>query len=94
MNAYRFETSLTFDQARAMMNEINAPAHKHLVAHLTWLEGNQAGQSISFRWDPMAERFGHQLDKEPLEREIVYSLLIGIPVEVALHEIHADGDKR
>jgi hypothetical protein len=34
------------------------------------------------------------LDKEPLEKEIVYSLLIGIPVEVALHEIHADGDRR
>lgn len=87
MKSYRFDTGQTFDEIRNTMREINNPSNSEFVARLTWLEGSQAQQSVSYRWDPMAERFGHQIDKEPLDREIVYSLLSGIPVEVSLKEI-------
>lgn len=87
MKSFRFDTKQTFDDARRIMRDINNPSNSDFVARLKWLEGSQAGQSVSYRWDPMAERFGHQIDKEPLDREIVYSLLSGIPVEVSLQEV-------
>ncbi|MBI3993869.1 MAG: hypothetical protein HY342_11385 [Candidatus Lambdaproteobacteria bacterium] len=89
MKSYRFDTDQTFAEARRMLREINDPRNNGKIATLVWLEGNQEKHSMTFRWDPLAERFGHQIDKEPIDREIVYSLLNDIAVEVTVRESRA-----
>lgn len=85
---FRFDPQLTFAQARERLELLNDTAHQHHVAKLIWLEGTSSGQELTFLWDPMAERFGHQIDKEPIEVEIVSSLMNGIAVEVRLQPSH------
>ena len=84
MKTFRFDSNLTFKQAREALAVINNSANKHLIAHLVWLEGDQEGQEIVFLWDPYAQRFGHQIDKEMIEHRIIESLFNDISVEVKL----------
>ena len=63
----------------------NEPANRGQIARLTWQEGSTKGQSVLYLYDPMAERFGHKIDKESITVEIVSSLLNGIPVAIELH---------
>ena len=88
MTTYNFTPSMSFTQARAQMDALNQAAHKHLVAKLVWQEGNQAGQEEEYLWDGLAERFGHQIEKESIDVEIISSLVNGIPLQVHLVEIH------
>jgi len=82
MKRFRFDPDQSFRDVRRLMGELNASEHKELLARLTWLEGSQAQQSITYLWDPLAERFGLQIEKENIDVEIVSSLMAGIPVEV------------
>ncbi len=81
---YHFHPGQTFDAVRAQMAQINQPGGKGHIAKLTWLDGTVKGQTISYLYDPMAERFGHMIDKESISVEIVSSLLNGIPVDVTI----------
>lgn len=85
MNSYKFDAGQTFREAQKMLHEINGLENRDYIAKLTWLEGNQAQQTLTFLWDPLAERFGHQIDKKPIDKEIVFALLNDIAVEVELH---------
>ena len=89
VKSYRFDSNQTFAEARRMLREINDPRNSGKIATLVWLEGNQAKQSMSFRWDPLAEHFGHQIDKEAIDREIVSALLCDIAVEVTVRGARA-----
>lgn len=84
MKTFSFHPDLTFRETRRLLNELSSPEHKGLVARLVWLEGKAAGESLTFLWDPMAERFGHNIDKEPIDHEIVDNLINEIAVEVQL----------
>ena len=94
METFHFQPSQTFDEVRAQLERLNQPTWRHLVAHLTWLEGSAQGQSMPYLWDPMADRFGHRIDKESISVQIVSSLLNGIPVDVTLAQParHPDRD--
>ena len=82
MKTFTFHPDLTFREARRLMNELSIPEHRGHIAKLTWLDGQAAGQSLTYLWDPMAERFGHNIDKEPIDHEIVDNLTNEISVEV------------
>ena len=86
MTTFSFHPDLTFRQTKDLLAELNNPARKHLIAHLKWLEGEQTGQELTYLWDPYAERFGHQIDKDMIDHEVVESLSNGIAVEVRLSE--------
>ncbi len=79
---YSFTPDLTFREARRLMLELSSPEHKGHIAKLIWQDGKAAGESLTYLWDPMAERFGHNIDKEPIDREIVDNLVNEIAVEV------------
>jgi hypothetical protein len=85
MIAIDFHPGLTFDQVRQSLAKLNEPANRGQIARLTWQDGSTKGQSVLYLYDPMAERFGHKIDKESISVEIVSSLLNGIPVSVELH---------
>ncbi|MDH4248237.1 MAG: hypothetical protein OEW39_10510 [Deltaproteobacteria bacterium] len=86
MKTFKFHPDLTFRNTRTLLAELNAPAHKKFIAHLKWIEGEQAGQELVYLWDPYAERFGHQIDKDMIDHEVVESLSNEISVEVRLSE--------
>lgn len=83
---FSFAPSLSFAEARDRLRVLHDPAHKDLVAKLFWLEGSSAGNSLTYLWDPMAERFGHTIDKEPIDHAVVENLINGLAVEVRLVE--------
>ena len=82
MKLFSFDPDQSFRQVRRLMGDLNGPEHKEHLAKLTWLEGNQAQQSVTFLWDSLAERFGLQIEKEPIDVEIISSLVNGIPLQV------------
>ena len=84
MDSYRFDSEMSFSYVRRTMEEIDRPEHKELMAKLIWLEGSAKEQSVPFLYDPMAERFGHSVDKSALHEEVTASLYNGIAVEVQL----------
>ena len=86
MDTFRFDPTQTFADVRERLGELHDPARKHLIAKVVWLDGTSAGESLSYLWDPMAERFGHTIDKEPIDHVIVDSLINGISLEVRLVE--------
>ena len=86
MKTFQFTPDITYRQAKSQLGELNRPVHKNLIAHLKWLDGEQAGEGLTYLWDPYAERFGHQIDKAMIDHEVVESLSIGISVEVSLVE--------
>lgn len=94
MENYLFDPDMSFRAVREKMDEMNNPENGHLVAKLTWLEGLKTKESLSFLWDPYAEHFGHQIDKETLDHQVVMSLINGIPVEIQLKETRKKTRKR
>ena len=86
MKSFQFDPSQTFVEVRHLMAALNHAEHVRHVARLTWLEGNQVNQTLTYRWDKLAERFGHEIDKEAINVEIVSSLLNNIPVRVDVEE--------
>jgi len=85
MIAYEFHSGMTFDQVREQLTRLNDPAYRNQIARLAWQDGTAKGSSIQYLYDPMADRFGHRIDKESISVEIVSSLLNGIPVSVEIH---------
>ena len=90
MTTIEFHSGLTFDQVRQHLARLNETANLNQIARLTWQDGTAKGQSVLYLYDPMAERFGHKIDKESISVEIVSSLLNGIPVAVELHPAPKD----
>lgn len=89
MKTYEFTLSQTIQDVRQALAQVNDPANKHLIAKVLWRTGPQADNDpLTYLWDPYAERFGHQLDKEMIDSQVVDSLMNGIPVEVQLVEPH------
>ena len=84
MTTYHFDPSDSFGTVRQRVDEINAPANRVNLARVSWLEGTAKGESITFLYDEMAERFGHTIDKSALHHEILTSLYNGIPLDVEL----------
>lgn len=82
MKNFRFDPGQTFREVRGMLNELSSLQHKDQIAKLIWLEGSSAGEYLTYLWDPLAERFGHNIDKEPIDSEIVANLINDIAVEV------------
>ncbi len=82
MKNFRFDPGQTFREVRGMLTELSSPQHKDQIAKLIWLEGSSAGEALTYLWDPLAERFGHNIDKEPIDSEIVANLINDIAVEV------------
>jgi hypothetical protein len=82
MKTFSFHPDLTFREAHQLMRQLSAPEHKGHIAKLVWLEGKAEGESLTYLWDPMAERFGHNIDKEPIDHEIVANLINEIALEV------------
>jgi len=82
MKTYSFTPDLTFREARRLMAELSSLENRGHIAKLIWMEGKAAGESLTFLWDPMAERFGHNIDKEPIDHEIVENLINEIAVDV------------
>ncbi len=78
----RFDPAMSFEEVRRRLDQLRDPAHRGLIARVTWLEGLSAGESLTYLWDPIAERFGHNIDKEPIDHEIVDNLINGISLEV------------
>jgi hypothetical protein len=89
MKLYKFDADQSFRQVRQIMAELNNPENRHLVAKLIWDLGAGGREPLTYLWDPFAERFGHQIDKEPIDSEIVNSLINEIPVEVQLVPVKA-----
>jgi hypothetical protein len=85
MITYEFHGGMTFDQVRAQLARLNEPSNRTQIARLIWQDGSAKGQGLTYLYDPMADRFGHRIDKESISVEIVSSLLNGIPVFVELH---------
>ena len=86
VKTFSFDPSLSFAEARDRLRALHDPAHKDLVAKLFWLEGSSAGDSLTYLWDAMAERFGHTIDKEPIDHAVVDNLINGLAIEVRLVE--------
>jgi hypothetical protein len=90
MTKIEFHSGLTFDQVRQFLAQLNEPANRGQIARLTWQDGSAKGQSVLYLYDPMAERFGHKIDKESIAVEVVSNLLNGIGVSVELHPAPKD----
>ena len=86
VKTFSFDPSLSFAETRERLSALHDPAHKDMVAKLFWREGSSAGKSQTYQWDPMAERFGTTIDKEPIDHEVVNNLINGLAVEVRLVE--------
>jgi hypothetical protein len=84
MKTISFHPRQSFDEVRGLIVQLNRPEHRNQLAHLTWLEGSAKNQTVVYLYDPMAERFGHTIDKESIGVEIVSSLMSGIPVDVTV----------
>ena len=91
VSTYRFDPGQTFTEVRNLIEEINRPSNKGLVAKLTWKEGSAKDQEVSYYYDTMADRFGHMVDKSTIQQEVLTSLYVGIPVEIQLVPRHARG---
>lgn len=89
MKTFLFDPEMTFTAARRRMNEVNESGSPGHIAKMIWRDGPTAGDALTFLWDPLAERFGHNIDKEPIDHAIAQNLLIGIGVEVQVLEHHA-----
>ena len=85
MSTFHFHAGLTFREVNALLRQVNAPGNRALIATLTWLDGVHANQSLTFLWDPYAERFGHQIDKSALDDEVFTCLSSDLPIRVTLH---------
>jgi hypothetical protein len=92
VSTYLFDPSQSFTEVRNLIEEINRPSNKGLVAKLTWKEGTAKYQEVSYYYDAMAERFGHMVDKSSIHQEVLTSLYIGIPVEIQLVPRHERGN--
>ncbi len=90
MKTLSFHPRQSFDEVRGQMAQLNLPEHRNDVAHLTWLDGTAKDQTVIYLYDPMAERFGHSVDKESIGVEIVSSLMSGIPVNVTVKPKRSD----
>jgi hypothetical protein len=88
LSTYRFDPGQSFTAVRNTIEEINRPSNKDLVAKLTWKDGTAKDQEISYYYDRMADRFGHEVDKSSIHQEVLTSLYIGIPVEIQLVPKH------
>ena len=84
METFRFDPEMPISEVRRRVEEINRPERREMVAKLTWLDGTAKDQSLHFLYDPMAERFGHSIDKSSLHTEILNSLYNGIALEITL----------
>ena len=84
METFGFDPDLPISEVRRRVEDINRPEHREMVAKLTWLDGTAKDQSLHFLYDPMADRFGHSIDKSSLHTEILNSLYNGIPVKITL----------
>lgn len=84
MKSYRFEPEQSFAEVRRMIDEINAPENKGMIAKLIWREGTQKDQDVTYYYDEMADRFGHIVDKSSIHSEVTTSLYVGIPIEIQL----------
>ena len=84
MKSFTFDPEQSFREVKKVLAELNQPENKELIAKVTWLEGSAKGASLTFLWDPMAERFGHSIDKELIDTRVVDSLINDISVEVTL----------
>lgn len=93
IKSFTFDPSLSFDTARQRLTELHDPAHSGHIAKVTWLDGLSAGESLTYLWDPMAERFGHNIDKEPIDHVIVDNLINGISLEVQVLKPKNGGKK-
>jgi len=91
VTTYRFDPGQSFTDVRNLIEEINRPSNKGLVAKLTWKDGNAKDQEVSYYYDAMAERFGHMVDKSSIHQEVMTSLYVGIPVEIQLAPRQARG---
>ncbi len=86
LKTFSFDPSLSFTEVRERLGTLHDPAHKHLIAKVVWMDGTSAGESVTYLWDPLAERFGHIIDKEPVDHAVVENLINGIAMEVRLVE--------
>jgi hypothetical protein len=84
MTTFSFHPRQSFEEVRRRIGELNGAGNKSLVAHLTWRDGTAKDQTVVYLYDPLAERFGHIVDKESIGVEIVSSLMNGIPLDVKL----------
>jgi hypothetical protein len=84
VSTYRFDPGQSFTEVRTVIEEINRPANKGMVAKLTWKDGNAKDQEVSYYYDQMADRFGHEVDKSSIHSEVLTSLYVGIPIEIQL----------
>jgi methionine aminopeptidase len=84
LSKYRFDPGQSFTEVRNAIEEINRPENKGMVAKLTWKDGNAKDQEVSYYYDRMADRFGHEVDKSSIHQEVLTSLYIGIPIEIQL----------
>jgi hypothetical protein len=84
MKRYRFAPDQSFAEVRRLIDEIDSPEHKGMVAKLIWREGTAKDQEVTYYYDEMAERFGHIVDKSAIHSEVLTSLYVGIPVDIQL----------
>jgi len=82
MKTFSFHPDMTFREARELLRQLRAPEHKGYIAKLIWLEGKAEGEALTYLWDPMAERFGHNIDKEAIDSEVFANLTNEIAIEV------------
>ena len=88
MKSFQFDPEMTFTAARRRMIEVSDSGSQGHIAKLIWRDGPTSGDSLTYLWDPLAERFGHNIDKEPIDHAISQNLLIGLAVEVQVLEYH------
>lgn len=88
MKSFKFDPEMSYAEARRRMIEVSENGSRDHFAKLIWRDGPTSGDSLTYLWDPLAERFGHNIDKEPIDHAISQNLLIGIAVEVQVLEYH------
>jgi hypothetical protein len=84
MRTIKFHPGQSFDEVRMLLATLNLPEFRNHVAKLTWRDGTAKDETVTYFYDPFAERFGHQVDKEPIGLEIINSLIVGIAVDVTI----------
>lgn len=92
MKSFHFNPGQSFTEVRKQLMDLNHPDNKGMLAKLTWLAGERADKPLTYLWDPYAERFGHQIDKEMIDHQVVDSLINELSVEVLLVEPHRQAD--
>jgi len=82
MKTFRFDPGMSFREARDLLRVVSGPEHAGQIAKMIWLEGEDEGKNLTYLWDALAERFGHNIDKEPIDRAVVENLINDIAVEI------------